>query len=77
MPGRTTVYATWNGKTKKRTAARAYTHASVVRWSDGSEAIVSFHTSEALALRGTLHASQVENGARVVAAVPVTTEPPQ
>jgi len=66
---KTTYYATWNGETEKRTSARTYTHAAVYRRNDGEEVIGSFHSSEALAAKGT-------NGWKPIAVVPVTTEEP-
>ena len=70
-----TIYtATWNGETTTRVSTRVYTHASVVRWWDGTEQIVSFHGTESAALRGTLTADQRHNGAAVIAAVPVSTD---
>ncbi len=68
----TTYTATYGGKTVTRKGTKLYTHASVVRWSNGDTEVVSFHTSEAAALKGVLTAQQKGNGAHVVAAVPVT-----
>jgi hypothetical protein len=65
------VYAAqWNGVTRQRSSNKAYTHASVVRWSNGSEDIASFHCSESAAAKGVLTAQQKSNGARVIAVVP-------
>lgn len=63
--------ATYQGQTAKRSSAKTYTHASVVRWSDGSVGIASFHISETAALKGVLTGQQKRNGAAVVAVVPV------
>jgi hypothetical protein len=69
----TTFTATWQGKTYTRTSNRTYTHASVVRWSDGTEAVVSWHGTEKAALKGALTGHQKQGGARVITAIPVTT----
>lgn len=67
--------AMWNGQTRTRTSkTRVYTHASVVRWWDGSEAIVSWHGSEEAAQKGSLEKCQRDNGSRVIAAIPVTID---
>jgi hypothetical protein len=63
--------AEYNGRTVTRKSAKTYTHASVVRWSNGEEQVASFHTSEPAALKGILTAQQKKNGAQVVATVPV------
>jgi 8-oxo-dGTP diphosphatase len=65
-----TYVATWNGETFTRTSKRAYTHASVVRLTDGTEVAYSFHGTEAAALRGVLTSYQKTAGMRVIAAVP-------
>lgn len=67
-----TSIATYQGQTATRTSTKAYTHASVVRWSDGSVDIASFHTSEIAALKGVLTAQQKRNGSAVIAVVPAT-----
>lgn len=69
----TTYTATWNGQTETRNSKRAYTHAAVIRWSNGKEDIVSFHGSEEAARRGSLTKLQRMQGAKVIAAVPLTT----
>lgn len=63
--------ATWNGETFTRNSKRTYTHASVVRWANGTEAVLSWHGTEAAALKGVLTGQQKEYGARIIAAVPV------
>lgn len=63
--------ATHNGHTVTKTSNKPYTHASVVKWSDGTESIASFHMSEAAAQKGVLTAQQKANGAHVVSVVPV------
>jgi len=65
-----TVSATWNGPTTTRGSKRDYAYASVVRWSDGTEGVASFHASEIAALKGVLTAQQKRNGAQVIATVP-------
>lgn len=74
--GRKTFTATYNGKTVTRTSTQPYTHASVVRWSDGTEEVASFHNSEAAALKGVLTAQQKAKGAQVIKAVKVTADTP-
>lgn len=74
--GRKTFTATYNGKTVTRTSTQPYTHASVVRWSDGTEEVASFHNSEAAALKGVLTAQQKAKGAQVIKAVKVTPDTP-
>lgn len=69
----TTYTATWQGKTYTRTSKRTYTHASVVRWWDGREAVISFHGSEQAARKGVLTGDQKRSGAAVIAAIPVST----
>lgn len=68
-PAARTVSATWNGQTVTRTSNRAYAFASVVRWSNGTEEVASFHASEIAALKGVLTAQQKQNGAQVIAAI--------
>lgn len=72
MSQKITYTATYEGQTRTRTSARAYTHASVVRWSNGEVVILSFHGSQAAAMKGTLTSGQKANGARVIAAVPLS-----
>jgi hypothetical protein len=67
----TTYTATYAGETVERKSVKAYTHASVVRWSDGDTAVASFHMSESAAWKGVLTAQQKGRGAAVVAVVPV------
>lgn len=74
--GRKTFTVTHNGKTVTRTSNQPYTHASIVRWPDGTEGVVSFHNSEAAALKGVLTAQQKQNGAQVVKAVAVKVDTP-
>jgi hypothetical protein len=62
--------ATYEGQTVTRRSSKRYTHASVVRWGDGTTGIVSFHTSENAAIKGTLTKQQKDRGAAVVAAIP-------
>lgn len=66
-----TYSATYNGQTITRKSRRVYTHASVVRWSNGEVAVASFHYSEAAAAKGVLTAQQKANGAAVVDVVAV------
>lgn len=63
-----------NGVTTTRTSSHPYTHASVVRWSNGTETVASFHTSEAAALKGVLTGDQKKYGAQVIKALPVKVE---
>lgn len=71
----TTYEATYEGQTVTRKSTKRYTHASVVRWgSTGEVSIASFHTSEPAALKGVLTAQQKQNGARVIAIVPVVAK---
>jgi hypothetical protein len=67
-----TYTATYNGQTVTRKSAKVYTHASLVRWSNGETQIASFHTSETAALKGILTAQQKRNGAAVVGTVRVS-----
>lgn len=64
--------ANWNGQTFTRKSTRAYKFASVVRWRDGSEAVASWHATEAAAAKGVLTAQQRLAGALVIATVKVT-----
>lgn len=68
----TTYTASHEGQTVTRRSTKPYSHASLVRWSDGTVAIASFHTSEVAALKGVLTAQQKRNGAAVVGTAPVT-----
>lgn len=76
----TASYITEGGETvtAERTDYRPYTHAAVVDW--GKEfpgtgiVIASFHSSEKLALKGSLTGQQTAAGAKVIAAVPVTVK---
>lgn len=71
----TTSVVEYNGETFQRsTKGPAYTHASVVQWSDGTREVASWHTSEAAASRGTLTAQQRRNGAQVVDVLQVRTK---
>ena len=75
MAAKTTYTAAYGGRVFTRTSVRSYSHASVVRWSDGTVAVNSWHTSEAAAVKGTLTAQQKQNGASVVAAVQAVRQP--
>lgn len=72
------TYTTTAGKTltATRTSEREYTHASVVQWGWGDKEILilSFHGSEANALKGSLTGAQRKGGAVVLAAVPLTIQ---
>lgn len=68
-----TYTAEYQGQTRTRTSKRVYTHASVVYFPSTDHTVIySFHGSEKAAQRGTLAGSQTQNGARVVAVVPLT-----
>jgi hypothetical protein len=68
----TATYTTASGKviTRTRTSARNYTHAAVVQCGD-EVGIWSFHSSAALAAKGSLTGQQAASGVRVIAVVPV------
>ncbi len=72
----TANYTTADGQTvtAERSSFRTYTHAAVIQSSDGKVGIWSFHSTEALALKGPLTADQKKNGLKVIAAVPVTVK---
>jgi 8-oxo-dGTP pyrophosphatase MutT (NUDIX family) len=64
-----------DGKTYTRTSHREYTHASVVRLSNGDKVVWGFHGSEANARATPLTSQQKKNGMAVVDALPVKREP--
>lgn len=64
-----------DGKTVTRTSHREYTHASVVRLSNGDKVVWGFHGSEAAARSATLTSQQKKNGMAVIDALPVKREP--
>lgn len=65
--------AEYQGQTRTRISKRTYTHASVVYFPNRDEAVIySFHSSEAAARKGSLAGIQTQNGALVIAVVPVT-----
>lgn len=60
-----------DGTFRTRQSNRAYSHASLVRWSDGTVSVGSWHISEAAACKGVLTAQQKRNGAAVIGVLPV------
>jgi 8-oxo-dGTP pyrophosphatase MutT (NUDIX family) len=64
-----------DGKTYTRTSHREYTHASVVRLSNGDKVVWGFHGSEANARATPLTSQQKKNGMAVIDALPVKREP--
>lgn len=66
---------TLNGQTITRTSTRDYTHASVVRKSDGTKVVWGFHGSENAARNTPLTSMQRKNGFAVVDVLPVKREP--
>jgi hypothetical protein len=72
----TATYTTADGVeiTAERTTNRTYSHAAVYQFGDKHPVIGSFHSTEALALKGTLTADQKAGGVKVIAAVPATVK---
>lgn len=68
-----TYTATHAGQTISRRGKAVYTHVSLVvlPWNSPEPVMYAFHTSETLALKGSLTGQMKKNGARVVGVVPV------
>lgn len=59
----------------ERTSARAYTHAAVVQWSDGSIAVGAKWSGSEAGARACLTRQQRDNGAKVIAVVKAEPQP--
>ena len=69
-----TYTATHAGRTISRRSKAVYTHVSLVvlPWNSVEPVMYAFHTSEALALKGSLTGQMRKNGAYVAGVVAVT-----